>query len=85
MRTIILLTLLIISDSLNGQKSFNNYFTGKVLRFDFMFSGMKFLMMQQTFSSAPFSPLDYCQCKLVTINQSGLKHYEVFVQKRIKI
>jgi hypothetical protein len=39
MRRLILLSLLILSASAKGQMSFNNYFTGNVFRFDFMFSG----------------------------------------------
>ena len=34
-----ILSMLILSASAQGQISFNNYFTDKVLRFDFMFSG----------------------------------------------
>jgi hypothetical protein len=39
MRRLIILSLLILSASANGQISFDDYFTDKVLRFDFMFSG----------------------------------------------
>lgn len=39
MKKFILLTLLVISASAGGQVSFDDYFTDRVLRFDFMFSG----------------------------------------------
>jgi hypothetical protein len=39
MRTIILFVLLILPVTLSGQSRFDNYFSDKVLRFDFMFSG----------------------------------------------
>jgi hypothetical protein len=39
MRRLMLLSLLIFSASAQGQISFNDYFTDKVLRYDFMFSG----------------------------------------------
>jgi hypothetical protein len=39
MKTKILLSLLIISAPVTGQVRFDNYFTDKVLRYDFMFSG----------------------------------------------
>ena len=39
MRRTLMLSLLIISASATGQIRFDNYFTDKVLRFDFMFSG----------------------------------------------
>ena len=39
MKKISLLTLLLITGSLYGQISFDNYFTDKVLRFDFMLAG----------------------------------------------
>jgi hypothetical protein len=39
MRTILIFILLILSASLSAQRSFDNYFFDKVLRFDFMFSG----------------------------------------------
>lgn len=39
MRRLIILSLLLLPASAKGQISFDNYFTDKVLRFDFMFSG----------------------------------------------
>jgi hypothetical protein len=39
MKTILLLTLLIFPAAAKGQIRFDNYFTDKVLRFDFMFAG----------------------------------------------
>ena len=39
MRIKILLSLMIISASVTGQIRFKDYFTDKVLRYDFMFSG----------------------------------------------
>jgi hypothetical protein len=39
MRRIIILSLLIFSASVQGQIIFDNYFSAKVLRYDFMFSG----------------------------------------------
>jgi hypothetical protein len=39
MRRLIILSLLIMSASVKGQITFDNYFTDKVLRYDFMFAG----------------------------------------------